>query len=321
MRVRVLTACAIVLAHTAAPLRAQAGAGRDGTVAEEVPYRFTAFAELPPDQREAILSAGDSANYERARVDRAFTFRKVRYWSDGLRVVGYLYLPVSSPAARPVIVYNRGSWIAGDQAPALLATFHRLASAGFMVVAPQYRGSDGGEGRDELGGADVADVLNAVALARRLPGADTGNVFMYGESRGGMMTYQAIRDGAPIRAAATVGGLADIEAARASDPYSRQATLQIWPDFEARQEEIVFRRSVLRWPERITVPLLILQGTDDRQVLPEQSLRLASHLARLGRRFELHVIAGGEHMLSRHAAQRDAEIAAWFRLHAAPRED
>jgi dipeptidyl aminopeptidase/acylaminoacyl peptidase len=316
MQARTLIACAIVLTHTAAPASSQAGTGgEDGTMAEEVQYRFAAFPELSADQREAIVYAGDSANYERARADPAFTFRKVRYWSDGLRVVAYLYLPASAAGARPVVVYNRGSWIAGDEAPRLLATFHRLASAGFVVVAPQYRGSDGGEGRDELGGADVADVLNAVRLAQRLPGADADNVFLYGESRGGMMTYQAIRDGAAVRAAATVGGLADIEATRSADPRSREATLQIWPDFEERQEEIVFRRSVLRWPERITVPLLLLHGSDDRQVLPEQGLQLASHLARLGRRFELHVIAGGDHVLSRHAAQRDREIAAWFTLH------
>jgi len=35
------------------------------------------------------------------------------------------------------------------------------------AVAPQYRQSDGGDSRDEMGGADVADVVNAVHSAGR----------------------------------------------------------------------------------------------------------------------------------------------------------
>ena len=42
----------------------------------------------------------------------------------------------------------------------LLVPFHRLADAGFVIVAPMYRGSEGAPGRDEMGGADLADLMN-----------------------------------------------------------------------------------------------------------------------------------------------------------------
>ena len=93
---------------------------------------------------------------------------------------------------RPVIVYNRGSYVRADIAPELLPMFHRLANAGFAVLAPMYRGSDGGEGRDEMGGADLNDLMNVMPVLNQLDSLDTRNVFLYGESRGGMMVFQAI---------------------------------------------------------------------------------------------------------------------------------
>jgi len=60
-----------------------------------------------------------------------------------------------------VIVYNRGSFtrpsgFAGE----MLVMANRYGQAGFIVVAPHYRGSNGWLGRDEMGGADLADLMN-----------------------------------------------------------------------------------------------------------------------------------------------------------------
>jgi dipeptidyl aminopeptidase/acylaminoacyl peptidase len=191
--------------------------------------------------------------------------------------------------------------------------FHRLAVAGFTVVAPQYRGSDGGEGKDEMGGADVHDVLNAIKLARTMSGVDSSQLFLYGESRGGMMTYQAIRDHAPVKAAAVVGGFTDLDSLLAADPRSRGAANVIWPDYATRASEIASRRSAARWAGDITVPVLILHGGADPQVSPRQAMRLASALDALGRTYELRIFSGGSHTLFARAAERDAVVAEWFR--------
>src|SRR5207247_311744 len=73
--------------------------------------------------------------------------------------------------------------------------FYELASHGFVILASQYRGNDGGEGREEFGGADVNDVINLLSIAASLPDADPKNVFLYGLSRGGMMTFLALQRG------------------------------------------------------------------------------------------------------------------------------
>lgn len=214
-----------------------------------------------------------------------------------------------------MIVYAKGSYVTGDQAPVLAPMLQRLASAGFVAVAVQYRGSDGGEGQDEMGGADVHDVLNAIRLAKSLSGVDSARVYLYGESRGGMMTFQSLRDGAPVRAAATVGAFTDLDSLLAGDPRSRGAASAIWPEYARDHVRIAARRSVVQWSDSLRAPLLLLHGGADAQVSPRHSLRLASLLDAAGRTYQLHVIAGGSHTLAEQAATRDALVVEWFRKH------
>jgi len=312
----IFTAALSLLA--AAPLGAQSAAlsSPDGTLLRRIVYPLPPFNRLAPAQAKELSRYCTRAEYDSARADRAFALEKLSYASDGLRVVAYWYAPAGAPAGRrPLVIYNRGSWVAGDQAPVLAPLLRRLARAGFVVLAPQYRGSDGGEGRDEMGGADVADVLNLLPLAARLPSADTSRIFMYGESRGGMMTMQAIRRGMPLLAAATVGAFSDFEATIAADERSRAAAPTIWPDFDSRREQIAESRSAIRWAETLDVPLLILHGGVDEAISPAQPLALAARLQSLGRPYELHIFAGGTHTLGERSRIRDSLVIGWFRDH------
>ena len=309
-----------LLASSAAAQDAAGGGGKegkpnDGALLRVRPYTLPPFDSLGEGIRRDVAREVSREEYDRLRRDTGHELRKLEYASDGLRVVAYTYGSSRTNALLPVIVYNRGSFVAADVAPVLLPTMSRLARGGFLVVAPQYRQSDGGEGKDEMGGADVSDVLNAVRLARTLPGADSARVFMYGESRGGMMAYQAVRDGAVLRAVAVVGAFTDLDSLLAGDPRSRGAATAIWPDFDRDHDTIAPRRSAVRWADEIRVPLLMLHGANDTQVSPRQSMRLALQLDAGKRQYELHVIADGSHTLRERGAARDSLIMAWFRKH------
>ena len=272
------------------------------------------FSEI--SERPLIELYTNESEYERARSDAGYRLERLTYISDGIEVVAYLYRPNSVGTPQQTIVFNRGSYIRNDAAPEYLAMFHRLAKAGFVVLSPMYRGSEGAGGKDEMGGDDLNDLMRTAELADELPSVDARRLFLLGESRGGMMVLQAIRDGYPARAAATYGSPTDFFRLLADDPERYEGIAdQIWPEWRSRTDEIIGRRSAVNWADRIDVPLLILHGGEDRSMPVGQSLRLAATLQALGKSYELHVFGYQNHMISGMAVERDALATAWFERH------
>lgn len=283
------------------------------------------MAAIPAEERVAIAEYAavpkielfaSPAEYEEARLDAKFKLTRISYESDGLVVFAYLYAPVLKPKRLlPVIVFNRGSYVWKQFAGEYLTTFHRLALAGFVVVAPMYRGSGGAPGRDEMGGADLDDLMNTAAVLKELPFVNRDAVFMYGESRGAMMTYQAIRDQYPMRAAAVYGGFTNLAELGAPGGKFAKAASQIWPDYAERGDEINRRRSAIQWPDKFSVPVLIMHGGADGDVPPSQSLALAVRLQELGKPYELIIRSGANHVLTQWRDERDAHAIEWFKRH------
>ena len=286
----------------------------NGEIVERKAYSFPSYEQAV--QATDVEKYTDKASYEAAVNDTRFEFEKLTYASDGLKVIAYLYRPRENGRKFPAdYLTTRGSAVRGDIAPELISFFHRTAAEGFVILAPMLRQSDGGEGRDELGGADVDDLMNVLPLARSLGFVDMDNLFMCGISRGGMMTYQAIKRGFPINAAAVVGAFTDMQGV--IDTHAQQYPLSLlkllWPDYEEHKEEISKTRSAICWADQLNVPLLIMHGANDRSVNTEQSLALAAELQKLGRVYELVVYAEDNHYLSRNQDDRDRRAISWFR--------
>ena len=272
------------------------------------------------DQSALTKRVYSKDEYDAARTSTAVECRRITYLSDGLRVVGFMVRPVSVGRLYPVIVFNRGGLLdVGKINEMNLVDFYDLASQGFIVVASQYRGNDGGEGREEFGGSDVSDVLALRNLAIALPDADARNVFFYGLSRGGMMTFLALRRGAAVNAVAVVGAMFDlertIEAGKQRAPGIANAVLNLIPDYGSRGAAALRDRSAAHWPEQVNVPALIIHGGADEEVPVSEALTFAAKLNDLHRSFELVVYAGDSHEVTNNRKDRNSRIVSWFRRH------
>jgi dipeptidyl aminopeptidase/acylaminoacyl peptidase len=285
----------------------------DGKLISRENYQFPDYQTAV--EKTDVENYAAKEDYEKAVADGNFEFSKLTYLSDSLKVKAYLYQPKKIDAKFPVIVFNRGSTVRGDIAPELVVFFNRLARAGFVVVAPLYRQSDGGEGRDEVGGADVNDLMNVVPLIKSLGFADAGNLFLYGESRGGIMTYLALKRNFPARAAAVFGAITDFEDyIKANARFMTPAVLsQLWPDYEQNKEKLLGERSAINWADSINAPILIMHGGGDPQVNPLHSLSMAEKLQSLGKTYQLKIYAGDNHILAKSQVERDRETINWFK--------
>jgi dipeptidyl aminopeptidase/acylaminoacyl peptidase len=224
----------------------------------------------------------------------------------------------------PGIVLNRGGnrEFGALRGPEIVP----FVEAGYATVATQYRGNAGGEGREEFGGADVRDVLNAVKVLQAQQAVDPERIGMVGFSRGGMMTYLALRaDGArsrpAVRAAAVVGGVSDLDALVKTRPDMLEVCVELIGAGPVADPEAYAARSVVRWPEAIRAPILILHGELDARVPVEQARWAADRLAAAGKDVTLETFAGGDHALSKHGWGFPAVLAWMERRLGSPGED
>lgn len=286
-------------------------ASTDGKIIEQAAYALPAYDEI-----SARFRAYPREAVEKMKQSPDLELLKITYMSDGLKIKGFIYKPrVTTGKKLPVIIFNRGGLADGAISPEnfnYLWEMHRYAAEGFVVLASQYRGTDGSLGRDEAGGADTNDVMNLIPLARSLAYVDMSRLFMWGYSRGAVMTLQALKRGAPLRAAVVVGAPTDYTAL-ANDQGFLGFARNTFPDFEARKEEHLKSRSAVLWADQINAPLLIIQGGADPGVRPAQAMALAQRLDEAGKLYELIIYAKDDHPVSLNAEDRLRRTVDWFK--------
>ena len=282
---------------------------------EEVQSAARIGVTMPPvEQRMRALPNAET--YASRGAHRGFECLEITYLSGGTKVIGFIYKPVDTAGKLfPVILYARGgSRDFGKIVPdRLFFVDHVFLEQGFVLLASQYRGVDGGEGNDEFGGKDLDDILSLVPLAQSLDYADGKNLFLYGFSRGGMMTYLALKHGITVNAAAVSAGPTDLASLGQLRPEMAKNYREMIPGYEKDPAGTTRERSALEWPEKINTPVLMLHGTADWRVPTTDSLRLAFKLQQLHKTYALEIFANDVHGLPLHNDEAHEKIVHWFR--------
>lgn len=287
---------------------------RTAALLSRAPFEFPSFEQLP----KASFGAVSAAAYSRIRQVADGRLERIYYRSQEHRVAALVLPPAAGRTTRaPVIVYCRGG-VGPAAAIGLSTPFHlyemsRYAEAGYFVIAPQYRGADGGEGRDEVGGADVNDILALTDVLKGLEQADASQVFLVGASRGGMMAFAAVRAGFPAKGIVANGVPADWDLAFSRNARLRQVAQDHWPDYKLDPEAAIVRRSASRWVQEIPVPILLQHGGADAVVHPSVVLDFARKLSDQGRPYDLAIYAGDDHPIAKHFEARLARAIGWMR--------
>jgi len=245
-------------------------------------------------------------------------FFKFTYTSNNHKVKAFLIIP-KKEGKYPCIIFNRGgSKEFGKLTPAYVLSFLGwYASQGYIVIASQYSGNDGGEGQDEFGGTDLYDVLNLKDILDQIPQADTNNIFMMGVSRGAMMTYMAMAKVDWIKAGATIGGRTNIMRSYDTRPELKEFRNDMY-DINSEEENI--KRSVVYWTDKMSknTPLLLLHGSADEEVSVLDSLDLASELHKYNHPFALQIFKDGDHALTQYKKERNRAVIEWFKSNMKP---
>jgi dipeptidyl aminopeptidase/acylaminoacyl peptidase len=250
-------------------------------------------------------------NFERAGLDTpAVVHFKGR---DGLDLAGILYRPVGYQAGvrYPAVIWAHGG-PEGQDTLAFAPWELFLSQEGYVVLRPNYRGSNGYGERfrnlnvEDSGGGEVDDVGAAAQYLIDQGLADPKRIAIGGGSHGGtMVNYAMTKLPGVFCAGLDLYGVAD--RATYNERTNRNSAIrwEIKMGGKPAEKPAVYRKAnVLPDVAKIAAPMLVIHGQEDPQVPPYESAQLVEALKKHGKTVyyftyprEGHGISEREHRL------------------------
>jgi len=262
--------------------------------------------ELPKMRRVRVMEGNDSLKAKLA----ALAIRPPHFFRipmpDGTRLDAYRITPPgfdsTSATAYPVLMYVYGGPASPTVSDAWGGTrylWHQmLAQQGYVVVSVDGRGS-AWRGRDfrkvtqlRLGKYESQDQIDAAKWIGSQPWADEKRIAIWGWSYGGYMTaLTAAKGGDLFRAAIAVAPVTDW---RLYDSIYTERFMWIPRENEEGYKE----SSPQNYVDGLRARFLLVHGTGDDNVHPQNSLQLADKLEAAGRPFYMLLYPNRTHSIS-----------------------
>lgn len=181
------------------------------------------------------------------------------------------------PSERPPLLVKSHGGPTGAASPACNLMIQFWTSRGFAVLDVNYGGSTGyGRAyRERLNGqwgiVDVADCVSAVTALINRDAVDPKRITITGGSAGGFTTLCALTFRDAFTAGSSYYGVSDLEAlARETHKFeSRYLDRLIGPLPES--QDLYVQRSPIHFTDRLSCPLILFQGLEDKVVPPNQA--------------------------------------------------
>jgi len=273
-----------------------------------------------PDLPEEVFLLKDGKLAQRSHTN-AELFRNIRLAkvvkvqlksSDGTPVEGFVYQPPGFEQGHryPTLLNIHG----GPQSQYDAGFFFEaqlLAANGYLVVAPNPRGSTG-YGMDfclaiwqDWGGPDYLDVMAAVDDAIARGWADPDRLGVMGWSYGGILTNHVLTKTHRFKAAASGAGEFLYVVNYGHDQYLRWWEQELGQPWKPEARKLWERLSPFNEAEKITTPTLVLGGKEDWNVPIINGEQLYLTLKRLGVETELVVYPDESHGIDTPSHTRD----------------
>ena len=215
---------------------------------------------------------------------------------DGLKIPVNLYLPPDTFLQKkkyPAIFWIHGGPESHDE-PIYSSTLSFFVNQGFVVIAPNVRGSTGSGKNYQMldngdwGGGHIKDIVEVASYSKTLDFIDAKNLFLIGGSFGGFSVMSLITQFPTIfNAAVNIFGIVEMSSFIKSWPESTRyywlSELGFDPEKDLEKNKKV---SPLFHVQNIQIPLQIYQGANDIRVPKEQSDLLVAKLKEHKKQFE-----------------------------------
>lgn len=236
-----------------------------------------------------------------SNVEMGPVFTMVYKSRDGVDIPVYVTVPpnIEDPSNLPTVIFPHGGPEARDM-PYFDWWAQFMASRGYLVIQPQFRGSSGfglafaDAGRRQWGKRMQDDVTDALAWAVREGYANPRRTCIVGASYGGYVAMQAATATPDLfQCVVAFAGVSDLGEMINTDGNN------YWRDHIGPYDSTAMEfGSPRRHVAAIKSPILLLHGRDDTVVEFNQSEAMAEALRSAGKHFKLVEMRYGDHWLS-----------------------
>ena len=229
--------------------------------------------------------------------------RIVQYQShDGLKIYANIYNPPGE--ARGVVVYLHGGPESQDR-PEFKPLVAALLLAGYVVAAPNYRGSTG-FGKTFVHLDDVEKRWDAIkdveAFAKWLQseGIAKEKPCVLGGSYGGYLTLMALATAPDLWACGVemVGIFNLVTFLEKTAPWRRKYREAEYGSLE-KHRDLLLQLSPITHAEKIKAPLMVIHGANDIRVPVYEAEQLVQRLRELGREVKLVILPDEGHGIAK----------------------
>jgi dipeptidyl aminopeptidase/acylaminoacyl peptidase len=232
---------------------------------------------------------------------------------DGRPISGYLTLPKDRPPQNlPLIMLPHGGPHSRDY-PGFDWLSQALASRGYAVLQPQFRGSAGfgwgllSAGFGEFGRKMQTDLSDGVRALAAKGTIDPKRVCIVGASYGGYAALAgATLDTGVYRCAVSDAGLSDLHDflryMERRSSHSDSLDTRFWDRFlgvNGTDDLALDAISPIKHVDKVTIPILLIHGRDDTVVPIAQSEDMADALKAAGKQVDFVKLDDEDHWLSR----------------------
>jgi dipeptidyl aminopeptidase/acylaminoacyl peptidase len=268
--------------------------------------------------RQLTYSAMASLVPERIPASHLVHYRSF----DGTVISAFLWMPFNlrRDGGNPGIVVAHGG-PTGQTQDAFSTTVAALASRGYVVIAPNVRGSTGygvefeKSNYQDLGGGDLQDYVYGAKFLAATGYVAPSRIGITGGSYGGYMAMMAIGKTPDVWAASVeLFGITDwLTEQQHEDPALQQYDQSKLGD-PVKDREAYEKASPIRYFRYAKAPLLVLQGANDVRDPQEEAEQAVTALKREGKTVDAHYYADEGHGFTKRENQIDAlqRTVAWF---------
>jgi dipeptidyl aminopeptidase/acylaminoacyl peptidase len=255
-----------------------------------------------PGQKTTLYPVGDERPY--IPQDSIAPVKSITYRArDGLQIHGYLTMPLGEANGPiPFVVLPHGGPYARDYL-GFDYLAQMIASRGYGVLQPNFRGSTGyGDdfllaGFREWGRKMQDDVTDATKWLIDQKLADPARICIVGWSYGGYAALMgAIREPSLYKCAASMAGPTDL---RHIQPISGVSQSMVAVPILNGDKSLIDQSSPAKNADKITIPILLAHGQQDVNVSISDSTEMEKALKDAGKQVDTIYFPGDDHFLFR----------------------